>query len=397
MRYLPPQGLNVPTITVVDEGGCVIEADQRQVFRHVAQSGCGADMIFANGTTGEWNCLSNPERQRLMEIAVDEVRKINCGLSVEAGSQSATGTRPPVEVWLGLNGSARREVRANLDTAIQVGADAAVIAPLAIADLGEAEIVRFFERDLGSVIAAAARPLPVLLYDNPEISAPGRAPHLRTAVLEELSRLPWVAGIKVSAPPSVLGEYTKAVLHCQRPFGLYVGNAMLIFEWSRPQRRFFGALGERWGDSLPPERWPVGVVAGPANVFPREWQKAWRVCRAGDEQAMDACEEALGHLEHICVFGGQARRSPYAGKMIACMKYALELEGVISSSLVARGTSPLDDKQREAFRRRYESLRERLRKSLAPGWLSFPHYGDGEVAPSPCPPRGGAGTSTSEI
>lgn len=137
MKYTPRGGLNVPAITVTDDHGRVIADEQRRVFRHLVQDGYGADVIFGNGTTGEWNRLSNAERQRVIEIEVDEIKHINARLNAIE--------RPPVECWVGVNGSTKSEVLANLDLAIQLKADAAVIAPLAIADLNEEETVSFFQ------------------------------------------------------------------------------------------------------------------------------------------------------------------------------------------------------------------------------------------------------------
>ena len=81
MSYVLKRGLNIPAITVIDEDGCVIAGEQRRVFRHLAQNGYGADEIFGVGTTGEWNRLSNDERQRVMQIEVDEVRQINAEIT----------------------------------------------------------------------------------------------------------------------------------------------------------------------------------------------------------------------------------------------------------------------------------------------------------------------------
>ena len=51
----PRKGLSVPVVTVLDERGALIEADQRALVRYVIQDGYGADVIFAAGTTGEWD------------------------------------------------------------------------------------------------------------------------------------------------------------------------------------------------------------------------------------------------------------------------------------------------------------------------------------------------------
>ena len=168
MNYSPRRGLNVPTVTIVDDTGTIIEDEQRRVIRHVIQKGYGADVIFGNGTTGEWNRLKNAERLRLIEITIDEVK--------QSGRWSEVGNERNIEAWVGVNGSTRQQVLENLDAAIQLDADAAVIAPLAIGDLDEADIVRFFQRELSDLLEAARRNLPVFLYDNADINAPNRTP-----------------------------------------------------------------------------------------------------------------------------------------------------------------------------------------------------------------------------
>ena len=43
--------------------GRVLEDEQRAVVRFAIQGGAGADIIFAAGTTGEWDKIDNPRRQ----------------------------------------------------------------------------------------------------------------------------------------------------------------------------------------------------------------------------------------------------------------------------------------------------------------------------------------------
>src|SRR5215475_15505338 len=95
MNYTPKPGLNVPVITVLDDSGRVIADEQRRVIRHVVQNGYGADVIFGVGTTGEWNRLANTERQRIMEVEVDEVRKINAELRGSASYPPRSTLRTP--------------------------------------------------------------------------------------------------------------------------------------------------------------------------------------------------------------------------------------------------------------------------------------------------------------
>jgi dihydrodipicolinate synthase/N-acetylneuraminate lyase len=355
LNYVLRKGLNVPTITVLDDDARVIEDQQRRVFRHVIQNGFGADVIFANGTTGEWNRISNAERQRLMHIAVDETQQINTELF--------TAGRLPAEVWCGLNGDTKQEVLANLDLALQLNADAAVIAPLAINDLDENDLVRFFQRDLNDLLERAPQPIPVFLYDNADINAPGRTDHIRTHLVKELSRLPWVYGIKVSASRQVLGNYTKAAMHFKQPgeWGIYIGNAGLIFEWYRPT----GRLRASWNEFLLNDTLPIGVISGPGNVLPREWQKAWRVCWAGDEELTDLYQSVCEQFEQACHFQEGNQR---VGKLLACFKYALALDGVIESSCVAQGTAALTAEQQNQFKEWHLALRDDRARKLPMLW-----------------------------
>ncbi|HEY6403596.1 MAG TPA: hypothetical protein VI479_19395, partial [Blastocatellia bacterium] len=283
-------------------------------------------------------------------------------------SSVSKGRNPQlVEAWVGVNGFTRAEILDNLDAAIQLGADAAVIAPLAVEDLAERDIVRFFQRDIADLIEASKSCLPVFLYDNADINAQGQPPHIRTRIVKHLSRLPWLRGIKVSASRRVIGNYTKAALHYKQPgeFGIYIGNAMLIFEMYRPSHGPLGRLREGWRWRLLRHTPPIGVVSGPANCMPREWQKAWRVCWAGDDELTDVYQDLCARFEEICGFEENGRR---VVKMIACLKRALELDGVISSAAVGRGTRALSDEQRKIFSDDYYALCDYARKRVDPIW-----------------------------
>ncbi|HZF38131.1 MAG TPA: dihydrodipicolinate synthase family protein [Blastocatellia bacterium] len=381
MNCTPKPGLNVPIITVLDDSGKVIADEQRRVIRHVVQNGYGADVIFGVGTTGEWNRIANAERRRIMEIEVDEVRRINSDWIADCGENSRPAIHSPqsenpqssilnpqsVEAWAGVNGSTRAEILDNLDAAIQLGADAAVIAPLAIEDLAERDIVRFFQRDVAYLLEASKSDLPIFLYDNADINAQGQPPHIRTRIVKHLSRLPWLRGVKVSASRRVIGNYTKAALHYKQPgkFGVYIGNAMLIFEMYRPSHGLLGRLREGWRDHLLHDTPPIGVVSGPANCMPREWQKAWRVCWAGDDELTDVYQDLCSRFEKICGFEENGRR---VMKIIACIKRAIELDGVISSAAVGRGTKALSVEQKKIFCDDYYALRDYARKRIDLTW-----------------------------
>ncbi len=372
--YRPREGLSIPALTVLDEEGRLLETEQRRLFRYLVQSGFGADILFSPGTTGEWHRISQAQRQQLIALALDERRAITERLR-RLG-------RPPVEVWVGVTGQTRAQTLANVELALELGADAGVIAPLSIEDIGD--VVAFFHREVTPLFERKGRELPLLLYDNAEIAVHPTIPHIRTHDVKRLSRLSYLCGIKVTAPRSVLGHYTKAALHFNErgEFGIYVGEAMLIFDIFRPTRGFFGKIREWWNLYLLHHALPMGVVAGPANVFPREWQKAWRACAAGDELLMSQYRRLLGEFERLCTFSENGR--PVL-KLIAGMKHVLFREGIIASDSVAPGTPALTPEQKTILVERYAQLKEQIRAHTDPLWHS--QTVEEEIPPSPLRPE----------
>jgi dihydrodipicolinate synthase/N-acetylneuraminate lyase len=351
----PKPGLSVPVLTVLDEDGRLIEEDQRALVRHVVQDGAGADIVFSAGTTGEWDKIDNPTRQAVIRVCAEEVAKLNPGLV------ATTGVR--VESWAGVTAPTARDTLANLEFAIDCGVDAAVLAPLSIQ--GVDDPVRFVLRDVADLLDARPRRIPVFLYDNADIAIDPKVPHIRTKQVKAMSRLDFVRGIKVSASNKVLGNYTRAAksFKDRGEFGIYIGNAKLIFDLYRPYRGWLGVLQEHW------DRWrraggmPLGVVAGPANALPREWAWAWQVCRAGDEERMDAAQRVVDALRDCTV-------APSGKRTLASLKRALHSMGVISSDRVAPGTPALTSEEAERVDRSFEEVRHLASELIGPNGLS---------------------------
>jgi dihydrodipicolinate synthase/N-acetylneuraminate lyase len=358
-RYEPRRGLSIPSVTVLDQMGNVIESEQRNVLRFIAQEGLGADIIFGVGTTGEWNRIRNSERQKLIRIEADEIARIN-------EKVKGRGLRP-IEAWVGATAATRRETLANLECALDAGADAAVIAPLSIRDASD--IADFFQREVSDLFDHQGRRMPIFLYDNADIAADPRVSHIRTRMVKRLSRLSFIFGLKVSAPRRVLGNYTKGASHFKDKgeFGIYVGDAMLMFQVFKLEDGFIGRAREYWNRYLLRNELPIGVVSGPANALPREWQRAWRACYAGDERLMAIYQSAFERFSAACRFAKNGKPSE---KIIACLKLALKLEGVISSDAVAEGTDALTDAERLEFASRYQKIKDELRAMTDDVWIS---------------------------
>ena len=174
-----------------------------------------------------------------------------------------------------------------------------------------------------------------------------------------MARLPFVRGIKVSAGKKVLGNYTRAARAFGPPerFGLYVGHSSLTFDLFRPGQGPMGSLREHWNRFRVRGGWPVGVVSGPANVLPREWAHAWRVCVAGDVRRMDEVHAVLDAFRER-TFSAGGRRT------IACLKRALLLDGVIGDARVGDGTPELSRPDAEGFDAAWEAIRKLAHTSL---------------------------------
>jgi dihydrodipicolinate synthase/N-acetylneuraminate lyase len=351
----PKPGLSVPVITILDEEGGLLEEDQRAVVRHVVQDGSGADIIFSAGTTGEWDKIDNDTRQAVIRVCAEEVSKLNIKL--------AAGEARGVESWAGVTAPTARETLENLEFAIECGVDAAVLAPLSIQ--GVEDPVRFMLRDVADLLDARSRRIPIYLYDNADIAIDPKIPHIRTKQVKAMSRLDFIRGIKVSASRKVLGNYTRAAksFKDRGEFGIYVGNAKLIFDLYRPYSGFFGPVREHW------DRWrlsgglPVGVVSGPANALPREWAWAWQVCRAGDEERMNTVQRVVDAFRDRTVAAGGRRT-------LACLKRALYSEGVISSPCVATGTPPLASVDAERFDEAFAEVKALAASAIGEPWIT---------------------------
>jgi dihydrodipicolinate synthase/N-acetylneuraminate lyase len=341
-RYVPNAGLSVPVVTILDPSGEVLEDEQRAVVRWAVQDGHGANIIFAAGTTGEWNKLDNPRRQQIARVVVDECHRI-----------SAAGVA--VEAWVGITGHTRAETLENLEYALELNAEAVVVAPLSIRDSDDP--AGFVNREINALFERAKRSVPVFLYDNAEISAAGHAPHLHTRDVKQMSRMDYVRGVKVTAGKAVLGNYTRAASHFNRggDFAIYAGDPYLIFDLFEPPTGVRGWIRHYWNRYWTRDSLPYGIVAGPSNAMPREWQRALRVCRNGDSALMHRYAQVLEEFRAICEFNRAGRSFR---PTLACLKAALVEMGVCRSEALAPGTPAFKD------------LRRRAAATLEPGWLS---------------------------
>lgn len=250
---IPRRGLSVPALTICDAQGAVLEAEQRALIRYLINDGYGCDIIFCNGTTGEWNRLSAAARERVTEITCDVVVQERARLAEHR----------PVLAWVGITGRTVAECLQHLRRAIACGADGVVLAPLSVTD--SPGVLRLLQGPITDCMDDAGRHVPLLLYDNAAIEADGVPPHLRTRDVKRLSRLNYVVGINVSASTRVLGNYTRGARHFneRHAFAVYVGNAFDIFPSSDLGRGWWGPCGIIGGDT---GSRPAGLMASSVDT-----------------------------------------------------------------------------------------------------------------------------------
>jgi dihydrodipicolinate synthase/N-acetylneuraminate lyase len=334
-------GLSVPVLTALDASGKLDEDSQLRLVRWVAQ---GAEIVFSGGTTGEWNRISPPQLRHLNSLCL-------------SACQDLAG---PV-LWAGITSKSLADTLENLEAAHAIGAPAVVLAPLSIDDapppleLFRKHIIPLFER-LGSA-------LPLCLYDNADIAVKTGDQHIRTRDLKELSRLDFVFGIKVSASASVIGNYLKGARHFKtaHEFGVYLGNANLSFSIFPHTQGWLKRLWIRLnlGSEL-----PLGVVSGPANLFPKEWRRAWQACVAGELDLIKGYAQCFEDL------GKAWRFASGSSKSLACMKLALAYEGILASPTCAEGTPSLNQSEAAQWLKRYGEIKKRLEEISPKGWTS---------------------------
>jgi dihydrodipicolinate synthase/N-acetylneuraminate lyase len=125
-----------------------------------------------------------------------------------------------------------------------------------------------------------------------------------------------------------------------------------------------GTIAEHWYRYRMRGALPIGVVSGPANALPREWARAWQVCRAGDIERMAEMQGIVESFRSATEVAAGGRRT------IACLKRALLRDGVISSAAVASGTPALGAPDADRFDARYEAVLEKVRAQLGEPWAT---------------------------
>ena len=192
----------------------------------------GVDGLFPIGTTGEFPSLSREQRRDVIETVVDHSADL--------------------PVLAGCGGTAVSAVRRYVADAADVGADAAVVVTPYYQDASQEGLRRFYEA------IADDSALPIYLYNIPQFTGNDLTPETTATLAEH----PNVAGVKDSS-----GDFTYFLDLLEA-----TPDAFDVFQ------------GIPTYSIMSLEHGADGLIAGPANVFPRAVSELYDAHENGDDE-----------------------------------------------------------------------------------------------------------------
>ncbi|MFQ6078631.1 MAG: 4-hydroxy-tetrahydrodipicolinate synthase [Thermodesulfobacteriota bacterium] len=241
----PIEGIIPAVVTPFDENEDVDERAFRKILNYLIDSGVHG--LFPVGSQGEFFSLTNEEKKRLMDIAVEEAR----GRVFVMPNTGAITTRESIEL-------SRYAEKAGADCV-------SVITPLFISP---------DQQELHEHIKAICQSvkIPVLCYNNP--GRTGGVALTPTTLARLAEEVPNFAGIKDSSGD--LTQVAEMIRLCPPDFKVIMGRDSLIY----------GAL--TYG--------AAGAIAATANVAPKLIVEIYQACREGDYERAKECQRKLAPL-----------------------------------------------------------------------------------------------------
>jgi 4-hydroxy-tetrahydrodipicolinate synthase len=224
------QGIIPALVSPIDSSGVLKEASFRTLIEYLLENGVHG--LFVNGSQGEFYALSAQEKEKILEIAIDQ-------------------NRGRVPIYAGVGAVTTREAVILAKTSQKVGANAlSAITPYFIKPT-EKELYTYYKA------IADAVSLPVLLYGNPDRTNVALSPNL----VAKLSHIENIVGIKDSSGDFTLtSEYIR--LLGSTGFQVLAGRDTLILA-----TLVYGG---------------VGAIAASANVAPKLVVEIYEAYQQGD-------------------------------------------------------------------------------------------------------------------
>jgi 4-hydroxy-tetrahydrodipicolinate synthase len=294
MNSLGIEGIITPLLTPFDESDAIDEEALRRLVRYQIDNGVAA--LFSMGSSAEFALLTDAERRRGSEIAVDE----------------AAGEVPCLVGAIAEGPQRVLELAADAKAA---GAYAAVVTAPYYFGWNAAEIEGFFRH------MADHAPLPIVLYDIPWRT---HNPIPRDTILR-LSEHPNILGMKDTTTDG--GRFVNLLLELEGrdDFALYQGSEPL------------GLPSFLLGAD--------GAVFSLANVAPRTSADLYDACLRGDLAEARRLQHLYNRLFAIfsIVDGGSGSIAGALGGL----KVALELLGIAPSRVHSPGRQASDEERRK--------------------------------------------------
>lgn len=243
------KGIFPALVTPFTQDGQIDEHAFRALIRHVLPH---VDGVVPTGTTGEFVYLSEAEKRRVIDIAVDEV-----------------GGKVPVVAGTGC--ASTRDTLALTQYAKDAGATAAlVVAPFYLKPTFN-EVYEHFE-------AVNEVGLPIILYNIPQCAGT----HFKWWTAEGMAYLDNVVGIKDSSGdmPFLMALFEKV----KRRIGIFCGHDEIVM----------AALAAG----------ADGAILASANLIPDIWQKIYAAVKAGDLATAQDWQAKVQKLVRIIIRKG---------------------------------------------------------------------------------------------
>ena len=254
MKHVEIKGIIPPILTPMNVDETINEQELRnQVNREID---AGVHGIFAFGTNGEAYALTSAEKDRVLEIVIEET---NHRVPVYAGTGCVT-TRETVEM------SKKAEA---------MGADVLSVITPYFAAASQDELYAHY------MAVAAAVDLPIVLYNIPARTGNALAP----ATVARLAKdAPNIVGAKDSSGNfDNMKQYIELTSVLGKEFSVLSGNDSLIL----PALMFGGK----------------GGVAGCANVFPHTMVEIYEAWAAGDLDRAKKVQDSIRTLRAVFKYG----------------------------------------------------------------------------------------------
>jgi dihydrodipicolinate synthase/N-acetylneuraminate lyase len=244
------RGIVPPIVTPITDDESIDVPGLQRAIHHLLENGVHG--IFALGSTGNFCSFTAEERDQILRIVVNEVRR-------------------RVPVYAGCLDMTPRLVIQAAQRAAQIGADAVVVEAPFYFICGPEETLAHYQA------VAQASPLPVIIYNNPE----NTQAHIGLELTKKLAAIPNIIGIKDSSydfvyHQSLLMEYAK------RPFSVMQGQEGLA--------GISFLLGGQ------------GSVLSMSNVAPRLCVDLFHAGQSGDLVRMWQLQGQLMQVAQLCRF-----------------------------------------------------------------------------------------------